>query len=50
MAYLNAQMDEIKKHRWIESEKAGEDLGQSAILDWVNKYLDSFNRKWNCPA
>lgn len=29
---------EIEKHRWIESEKAGKDLGVSAEFDWLQKY------------
>lgn len=29
---------EIHKHRWIESEKAGADLGIDAEMDWLIKY------------
>jgi hypothetical protein len=25
-------------HKWIESEKAGKDLGQEAVVDWVKKF------------
>jgi hypothetical protein len=29
------QAEEIRKHRWIESEKQHRDLGKAAHLDWV---------------
>ena len=35
---LSAQCEEILKHKWIESEKAGRDLGQKAIVDWIDRY------------
>lgn len=31
-----AERDEILKHKWIESEKAGEDIGfEKALLGWI---------------
>ena len=34
-----AERDEILKHKWIESEKAGRDIGfEKALLDWIMKY------------
>ena len=34
-----AERDEILKHKWIESEKAGTDIGfERALLDWIRKY------------
>ncbi|MBM3194077.1 MAG: DUF4032 domain-containing protein [Chlamydiae bacterium] len=31
--------DEILRHKWIESEKAGKDIGfEKALVDWVNKH------------
>ena len=32
------QLGEMLRHKWIESEKAGRDLGNEALIDWVNKY------------
>jgi hypothetical protein len=30
-----AERDEIKRHKWIESEKAGRDIGwEKSLLDW----------------
>ncbi|MCC6699227.1 MAG: hypothetical protein IT365_26620 [Candidatus Hydrogenedentes bacterium] len=29
------QREEINRHKWIESEKAGRDLGKEAIMDWI---------------
>lgn len=34
-----AEREEILKHKWIESEKAGYDIGfEKALLDWIVKY------------
>jgi hypothetical protein len=36
---LLAEREEILRHKWIESEKAGHDIGfDRALLDWVMKY------------
>jgi hypothetical protein len=32
-------------HKWLESEKAGMDLGEQAIRDWVQHYWDRFLRE-----
>lgn len=34
-----AEREEILRHKWIESEKAGHDIGfERALLDWVLKH------------
>ena len=34
-----AERDEILRHKWIESEKQGHDIGfEKALLDWIIKY------------
>jgi hypothetical protein len=34
-----AERDEILKHKWIESEKAGRDVGfEHALLDWASTH------------
>ena len=34
-----AEREEILKHKWIESQKAGYDIGfEKALLDWIVKY------------
>jgi hypothetical protein len=40
------QIQEILKHKWIESEKAGKDLGNQAIFDWIRKYAADFRQYW----
>ena len=40
--YLELQAREIERHKWIESEKAGRDLGSEAVIDWILKYADVF--------
>ena len=34
-----SRLREILKHKWIESEKAGHDIGfNCALIDWLMKY------------
>ena len=41
-----AEREEILKHKWIESEKAGTDIGfEKALLDWIVKYRSSWRQK-----
>ena len=44
--YAEAQCEEMQKHRWIESEKHGRDLGDCMYLDWIKKYAKSFREYW----
>lgn len=43
--YMQTQCEEINKHTWIESEKAGYDLGEIAKQEWIEKYAKRF-REW----
>ena len=41
-----AEREEILKHKWIESEKAGADIGfEKALLDWIVKHRSSWRNK-----
>ena len=41
-----AERQEILCHKWIESEKAGYDIGfERALLDWVLKYRSAWRAK-----
>jgi hypothetical protein len=34
-----AEREEVLRHKWIESEKAGRDLGfEFALIDWIVKH------------
>jgi hypothetical protein len=38
-----AERDEILRHKWIESEKAGHDIGfEKALLDWILRYRSNW--------
>ncbi|TSA33521.1 MAG: hypothetical protein D4R65_07645 [Verrucomicrobiaceae bacterium] len=38
-----AEREEILRHKWIESEKAGQDIGfERALLDWIVKYRSTW--------
>jgi hypothetical protein len=44
--HLACRIEEAR-HRWIESEKAKRDLGESAVRQWVRKHWHSFLRaRW----
>ena len=41
-----AEREEILKHKWIESEKAGRDIGfEKALLDWIVKHRSHWREK-----
>jgi hypothetical protein len=38
-----AEREEILRHKWFESEKAGHDIGfEKALLDWIVKHRSSW--------
>jgi len=38
-----AEREEILRHKWIESEKAGVDIGfERALMDWLVKYRSAW--------
>ena len=38
-----AERNEILKHKWIESEKAGSDIGfEKALIDWIQKHRSNW--------
>ncbi len=41
-----AEREEVLKHKWIESEKAGADIGfEKALLDWIVKHRSNWRTK-----
>ncbi len=43
--FIVLQIEEIDRHKWIESQKAGYDLGDRAVFDWVEKHAAAFRRQ-----
>lgn len=40
-----AEREEILRHKWLESEKAGYDIGfERAMLDWMMKHRSSWRK------
>ena len=38
-----AEREEILKHKWLESERLGYDIGfERALLDWIRKHRDTW--------
>jgi hypothetical protein len=44
--YNRIQKAEIEKYKWLESEKAGNDLGQKCIVDWILNCAALFREKY----
>jgi hypothetical protein len=42
---FQAEREEILKHKWIESEKAGHDIGfEQALTEWIIKHRSSWRK------
>jgi hypothetical protein len=38
-----AEREEILRHKWLESERLGYDIGfERALLDWIRKHRDAW--------
>ena len=43
---FRAEREEILRHKWIESEKAGYDIGlEHSLIDWIIKHRSNW-RRW----
>jgi len=48
---FQAELDEILRHKWIESEKAGRDIGfEQALTDWIMKHRSKWRRARQAPV
>lgn len=48
---FQAEREEILKHKWIESEKAGRDIGfEQALTDWIMKHRGKWRRARQAAA
>ncbi len=48
-----AEREEILKHKWLESERLGYDIGfERALLDWIRKHREGWRaaRRQQQPA
>ena len=42
---FQAEREEIMRHKWIESEKAGRDIGfEQALTDWIVRHRSKWRR------
>lgn len=40
-----AEREEILRHKWLESEKIGKDIGfERALLDWIRKHRENWRK------
>lgn len=45
---FEAERQEILRHKWLESEKAGSDIGfENALIDWVLNHRDKWRNARN---
>jgi len=48
---FQAEREEILKHKWIESEKAGYDIGfERALTDWIVKHRSKWRKSRQAQA
>jgi|GEM_PF-1535582 len=46
-----AERAEIQRHKWIESEKAGHDIGsEQALVSWIVKHRSRWFRNYQIEA
>jgi hypothetical protein len=44
--HFQAQREEVLKHKWYESERAGYDIGfERALTDWIIKHRSNWLKK-----
>jgi hypothetical protein len=44
--FLQDQIKEIEKYKYLCSEKAGRDLGQECVFIWIEKYAAQYRKQW----
>jgi hypothetical protein len=42
--FIALEIEEMRRHKWIQSEKAGRDLGSEALLDWAEHHDLAFHQ------
>lgn len=46
-----AERDEIMRHKWIESQKVGRDIGfEQALTDWILKHRAKWRKARQNPS
>lgn len=46
-----AELDEIRRYKWIESQKEKEDIGfERALVEWVSEHRDIWRAERNSGA
>ncbi len=45
--FLLAQIEEINRYKWLESEKRCYDIGfQQAAIEWISQHSATFKENW----
>ena len=48
---FQAEREEILRHKWLESEKAGRDIGfEQALTDWIIKHRSAWRKARQAAA
>ncbi len=48
---FQAEREEILRHKWLESEKQGHDIGfERALTDWIIKHRAKWRRSRQAPT
>ncbi len=47
ISLVDLGLAEAMRHKWIESERAGRDLGEAALIDWARRFWTPYLRaRW----
>lgn len=44
--FVKDEIEEIKKYKWIQSEKAHHDLGEKCCNEWIHRYAAAYRHNW----
>ena len=45
--FMQSQIHEIEISKWLASEKAGHDLGNDYVMEWIKLYSKEYREQWN---
>lgn len=44
--FLQDEIEEMKKYKWIVSEQNARDMGEQALTEWIAKFAKDFREQW----
>jgi len=44
--YLENQIEEMKKYKWVRGQELGRDQGENAFKEWAQKYASQYRKEY----